>query len=73
MSQALGMGMGQAVAEESIEEARSVLGSLITQIIATIRTILRYVMHLSNRIIEYASQHPLALILLTANVCIWIS
>jgi len=55
------------------EEARSVLGSAITQLIGIVRQIINYVMAVSRQIITYAGEHPLALILLMANVTIWMS
>lgn len=55
------------------EEARSVLGSFVNRLISIIQNIIDQVVRLSRQIIEYASEHPLALTLLVANVMIWIS
>lgn len=58
---------------EQVEEARSVLASVLTQMINTVRTILAYVMEIFSRFVKYAGEHPLAMVLTVANVCIWIS
>lgn len=62
----------EAETEEAYEEARSVLGSLITQLISIVRTILTYALRIARQVITYASEHPLAMILLVSNIMIWI-
>jgi len=63
----------EAETEEMYEEARSVLGSLITRLISIVQQILRWVITVASKIIEWAGEHPLAMTLLVANICIWVS
>jgi hypothetical protein len=63
----------EAEAEEAYEEARSVLGSFITQLIAITRQLIRWVTSTVSRIVEWAGENPLAITLLVANFCIWVS
>lgn len=63
----------EAEAEETYEEARSVLGSFITQLISIVRQLIRWVTRAVSQIIQWAGEHPLAIMLLAANVCIWVS
>ena len=72
MVQVLGTG-AEAEQVQVYGEARSVLGSLVTQLIAIVRQILQTVLNLTSRVIAYASEHPLALTLLTVNLMIWVS
>lgn len=68
--------LGTGVEAEQIqfyEEARSFLGSLISNLIAIARQIIQIVLNIAQRVIIYASEHPLALALLTVNVAIWVS
>lgn len=62
-----------AEAIETYEEARSVLGSMVTQMIAIVRQMLTYVYILTRQVMTYAGEHPLALTLLVCNVMIWVS
>jgi hypothetical protein len=62
-----------AETEEVYEEGRSALGSLITRLIAIVQQIIRWVSHVASKIVEWAAEHPLAITLLTANLCIWVS
>jgi hypothetical protein len=62
----------EAESEEAYEEARSVLGSLITQLISIVRTILNLALKITRQVITYASEHPLAMVLLVSNIMIWI-
>jgi hypothetical protein len=62
-----------AETEEAYEEARSVLGSFITQLIAITRQLIRWVTSVVSKIVEWAGEHPLAITLLVANICIWVS
>jgi hypothetical protein len=62
----------EAETEEAYEEARSVLGSLITQLISIVRTILNFALKIARQVITYASEHPLAMLLLISNIMIWI-
>ncbi len=55
------------------EEGRSVLASLFTQMVSIVRTIVNWVLKVSSQIIAWAGEHPLATLLLTANICIWVS
>jgi hypothetical protein len=73
-TEVLGTGIGlDAEASQVYEEGRSILGSLITRLIAIAHSIIHYAISLGKTIIYYASEHPLALTLLVANVCIWMS
>jgi hypothetical protein len=63
----------EAETEEVYEEGRSILGSLITRLIAIVQQIVRWVTAIATRIVEYAAEHPLAITLLIANICIWVS
>jgi hypothetical protein len=62
----------EAETEEIYEEARSVIGSLLTQLIGIARTILTYAIRIARQVITYASEHPLAMIMLVSNIMIWI-
>jgi hypothetical protein len=63
----------EAESEECYEEARSVLGSFITQLIAIVRQLIKWVTDVAKRLIEWTAKHPLAMTLLVANICIWVS
>jgi len=63
----------EAEAEQEYEEARSVLGSFITQLIGIVRQLIKWVTDVAKRIIEWTAEHPLAMTLLVANICIWVS
>jgi hypothetical protein len=63
----------EAEAECEYEEARSVLGSFITQLIAIVRQLIKWVTDVAKRLIEWTGKHPLAMTLLVANICIWVS
>jgi hypothetical protein len=58
---------------QAMEEGRSVLASFITQLMAIVHRILSEMLAFSRRFIQYASENPLALVLLASNVMIWIS
>lgn len=62
-----------AETEEAYEEARSVLGSFVTQLIAVVRQLIRWVTSVVSKIVEWTGEHPLATILLVSNICIWVS
>jgi hypothetical protein len=55
------------------EEGRSALASAITQLIGIVRTIISYALKVVDKVVTWAGEHPLAMILLTANIFIWIS
>lgn len=63
----------EAEATQVEEEARSVIGTLIAQIIGVVRAIVNFALGMSRRFIEWAGEHPLALILTVANVMVWVS
>jgi hypothetical protein len=63
----------EAESEQAYEEARSALGSFITQLIAIVRQLIKWVTDVAKRIIEWTAEHPLAMTLLVANICIWVS
>jgi hypothetical protein len=58
---------------EVYEEGRSVLGSLVTQLIAVVRQIMNYVMSVSREVFRLACEHPLGLTLGVCNMMIWVS
>jgi hypothetical protein len=62
-----------AEAAQVYEEGRSVLGSLITRLIAIVQQIIAYTMSISKQMITYAGEHPLALTLAVSNFIIWMS
>jgi coenzyme F420-reducing hydrogenase alpha subunit len=70
MAEAVAVG---GVAQTSADEARSVLASLITQLLALVREIVDHAIKVAKQIITYASEHPLALTLLVCNIMIWVS
>lgn len=72
MVQLLGTGI-EAEQTQVYEEARAVLGSVVTQMIGIVRQIYGYVMSLSIRLIAYAGEHPLAMTLIVANLCVWVA
>jgi hypothetical protein len=55
------------------EESRSVLASLITQVIGILRQVVDAVLRVARSILAYASENPLAFTLLITNVMIWIA
>jgi len=61
--------LGDTVAEE----ARSIVASLITQVINTVRTVVAYAMEIMRRFIQWTGEHPLAAILTVVDICIWVS
>ncbi|MEM1563001.1 MAG: hypothetical protein QXV75_08480 [Candidatus Bathyarchaeia archaeon] len=63
----------EAEAEQAYEEGRSVLASLITRLLAIVHRIIDHIIHVARQIMTYASEHPLAMILLTANIMVWVT
>ena len=63
----------EAESEQVYEEGRSVLASFITQLIAIVRQLIKWVTDVAKRIIEWTAEHPLAMLLLVTNICIWVS
>jgi hypothetical protein len=61
-----------AESEETYEEARSVLGSLITRLIAIVQQLIRWVTSVVSQIVKWTGEHPLAMTLLVSNFCIWV-
>ena len=55
------------------EEARSVLGTLIAQIIGIVRAIINLALSVVNKLITWAGDNPQALTLGVANLIIWVS
>jgi len=55
------------------EEARSVAGTLVAQIITLVRNIINYVLEYIRKFYEWAGQHPLGAILFITNMAIWVS
>jgi hypothetical protein len=63
----------EAESSQFYEEARSVLGSLVTQMISIARDIIRWLMNIAGTIMSWSGEHPLATIMLVCNVAIWLS
>jgi len=55
------------------EEAVSVAGTYIAQIITLIRNIVNYVLEYVRKFISWSGEHPLATILFVTNFAIWVS
>ncbi len=55
------------------EESRSVLASIIVQLTTIVRTAIDYALSIVKKFVEWSGEHPLAMLLLMANVIIWIS
>jgi len=65
--------VGLMLTDTVAEEARSTVASLITQIINTVRTIVAYALEVMRRFMQWIGEHPLAMVLTIADICIWIS
>jgi hypothetical protein len=68
--------MPLAVEAESIqiyEEARSVLGTLINNIMAVVRTIINWSIAFFDKIVTFAGQHPEAFLLTVGNLIMLVS
>jgi len=66
--------MGIPVAETGIiEEARSVLGSVISQIIAIIRQLISYLRDFFMMLMKYLAENPEYAIMLISNAIIFFS
>ncbi|OYT26592.1 MAG: hypothetical protein B6U97_03475 [Candidatus Altiarchaeales archaeon ex4484_96] len=63
----------QPVVEESIQEARAVLASVISQIMVFFRRLMEYVLNFAQQFWTWAGQHPLACICMVVNFTIWSS
>ncbi len=72
MVQVLGTGV-ESETTQVYEEGRSLLGSIVTRLIAIVHAIIDHAIKVAKQIITYASEHPLALTLLVTNIMIWIS
>jgi len=62
-----------AVAEPAMEETKSLLATIFGQLLTIVRQIIDAVLKVTRQVINFASQHPLALTLLVANIMIWVS
>jgi len=62
-----------AIVEGVLEEAKSVLATLINNIMSIIRMIVAWCMEFFNRIVDFAGQHPEAFLLTVGNLIIWVS
>jgi len=61
------------VAEPGTSEARSAIGSVLTQLVAIVRQMLAMALSVMQRFIGWAGEHPLAAVLTVANIAIWVS
>jgi len=55
------------------EEGRSVLGSIVTQLVSIVRAVLNWAIQQVGKIVTWAGEHPLAAIMLGCNIAIWVS
>jgi len=72
MVELLGSGI-EAEQLQVYEEARSVLGSLVTRLIGIVQQIMAFVTQVARQLMTYAGEHPLALTLTVANICVWMA
>jgi hypothetical protein len=63
----------EAEANQYYEEARSVLATIIANIMAIIRTIINWAIAFFDKIVTFAGQHPEAFLLTVGNLIIWVS
>jgi hypothetical protein len=63
----------EAESEQVYEEGRSILGSLITRLLAVVHMLIDHVVKVGKQFISWAGEHPLALTLAVANIVIWVS
>lgn len=63
----------EAEAIQVEEEARSVLGTLIAQIIGIVRACINLALGVVRQLITWSGEHPQALVLGVANLCIWMA
>jgi len=68
-----GLTTGVMLSDTVAEEARSLLASLVTQIINAVRTAIAYALEVMRRFIQWCGEHPLAAMLTVANIAIWVS
>jgi len=61
------------VLEPGLSELRSVLGSVVGNIIAVIRTIVTYMLRLAERVVHWAGEHPMAFTMVAVNLIILFS
>jgi hypothetical protein len=61
------------IAEPGTSEARSAIGSVLTQLVAIVRQMLQMALNVMQRFVTWAGEHPLAMVLTTANLAIWVS
>ncbi len=59
--------------ETAYEEGRSVLASMFTQMVSIVRTIVNWALKVASQIVAWSGEHPLATLLLVANMMIWVS
>jgi len=63
----------ESEANQIYEEARSVLGTLIANIMGIVRTIINWAMMFFDKIVTFAGEHPEAFLLSIGNLIIWAS
>lgn len=63
----------EAEAIQVEEEARSVLGTLIAQIIGAVRAVINLALGVVRQLVQWAGENPMALTMGVANLIIWIS
>jgi len=61
------------LAEPAVNEVRSVLGSVIGNLIAILRTIINHIASIIQRVISWAGEHPEAFSMMMINLIILFS
>jgi len=72
MVEILGTG-AESETTQVYEEGRSMLGSLVTQLIGIMRQVMAFTLRISGQIIAWAGENPLAMTLAISNIIIWMS
>lgn len=65
--------VGIAMMDSMVEEARSVLATIIAHVINFIRTLAIYVMEYMRKFMTYLAENPLAMTMFVSNIIVWIS
>lgn len=64
---------GAGAVSPAVEEAKSLMATIAGQLLSIVRQIIQTVLSITQQIINYASEHPLAMTLLVSNIMIWVS
>lgn len=55
------------------EEARSIIGTVLAQIITLVRNVINFILEYLRRFLTWAGEHPLATTLFIVNFAVWVS